>query len=600
MERTPLLRRAAAALARGDLPTAERDCRELLSRRPDDPEGQHLLGLVRSKAGDVANAEKLLRSSIELAPQCVEFRLNLAKLLSVANRPAEAEAEIMQALTIEPSSRPARLALVRALNRRGAHEEAAAAAQPLVAIDNGDAEAWVLIADSQCKQGNDAAAEAGYRSALAARPDHAVAHHNLGALLSKLGRAEESLAALDRAASLGIREAGLQVNRARALQQLGRFDEADAVLAEAVQRWPTALEAHVLLAKLRHMRGDADYVRHLETAVRETGRVELCLALGDLLRRGGRLREAHDVVHALADRHADAPEILSSLAVVLQELGELEAALEYARRAHEARPADAEVAENVVATLLQLGRPDEAEPLIGSWRAQRPLDGRWLAYEATAARLLGQPRYGDLYDYDRFVRVFELEPPAPYATVTDFNADLARALEARHLLATHPLDQSLRHGTQTARTLLGDRDPLIASFLGAIREPLAEYVSGLAADALHPFLRRNRGAVELAGCWSVRLHDGGYHVNHLHPQGWISSAYYVALPGETADKQSKSGWIKFGEPRMPTPGADAAHFIEPRVGRLVLFPSYMWHGTTPIHGPEPRLTIAFDAVPQGR
>jgi hypothetical protein len=29
----------------------------------------------------------------------------------------------------------------------------------------------------------------------------------------------------------------------------------------------------------------------------------------------------------------------------------------------------------------------------------------------------------------------------------------------------------------------------------------------------------------------------------------------------------------------------------------VLFPSYMWHGTTPITGDQPRMTIAFDAVP---
>jgi hypothetical protein len=36
--------------------------------------------------------------------------------------------------------------------------------------------------------------------------------------------------------------------------------------------------------------------------------------------------------------------------------------------------------------------------------------------------------------------------------------------------------------------------------------------------------------------------------------------------------------------------------LEPRPGRLVLFPSYLWHGTTAIHEAEPRLTIAFDVV----
>jgi hypothetical protein len=30
---------------------------------------------------------------------------------------------------------------------------------------------------------------------------------------------------------------------------------------------------------------------------------------------------------------------------------------------------------------------------------------------------------------------------------------------------------------------------------------------------------------------------------------------------------------------------------------LVLFPSYLWHGTTAILGGTPRTTIAFDALP---
>jgi hypothetical protein len=38
--------------------------------------------------------------------------------------------------------------------------------------------------------------------------------------------------------------------------------------------------------------------------------------------------------------------------------------------------------------------------------------------------------------------------------------------------------------------------------------------------------------------------------------------------------------------------------IEPRPGLLVLFPSYMWHGTVPFHSQQSRTTIAFDAVPK--
>jgi hypothetical protein len=37
--------------------------------------------------------------------------------------------------------------------------------------------------------------------------------------------------------------------------------------------------------------------------------------------------------------------------------------------------------------------------------------------------------------------------------------------------------------------------------------------------------------------------------------------------------------------------------VQPVPGRLVLFPSYMWHGTIPFHATTARTTIAFDAVP---
>jgi hypothetical protein len=63
------------------------------------------------------------------------------------------------------------------------------------------------------------------------------------------------------------------------------------------------------------------------------------------------------------------------------------------------------------------------------------------------------------------------------------------------------------------------------------------------------------------------------------------------------DAAQRSGWLKFGEPRYEVPGADAAHLVKPEAGLLVLFPSYMWHGTNPIYGSEARTTIAFDALP---
>ena len=88
-------------------------------------------------------------------------------------------------------------------------------------------------------------------------------------------------------------------------------------------------------------------------------------------------------------------------------------------------------------------------------------------------------------------------------------------------------------------------------------------------------------------------------MNHLHPEGWISSCYYVTVPRETDDPETRNGWIKFGEPSFDLPLKNPVRrAVQPIPGRLVLFPSYMWHGTIPLRAPSPRTTIAFDAVPQ--
>lgn len=61
------------------------------------------------------------------------------------------------------------------------------------------------------------------------------------------------------------------------------------------------------------------------------------------------------------------------------------------------------------------------------------------------------------------------------------------------------------------------------------------------------------------------------------------------------------GWLQFGRPDLPLPGVDRDTLVQRRVapqpGRLVLFPSMLWHGTVPFGAAAERLTIAFDVVP---
>lgn len=99
----------------------------------------------------------------------------------------------------------------------------------------------------------------------------------------------------------------------------------------------------------------------------------------------------------------------------------------------------------------------------------------------------------------------------------------------------------------------------------------------------------------MAGSWSVLLKPGGHHANHVHPQGWISSAYYVDVP--ESGGEPRAGWLRLGEPNPAAPRCPPEMFVEPAAGMLVLFPSFMWHGTVPFTHGARRLTVAFDVIP---
>jgi hypothetical protein len=223
------------------------------------------------------------------------------------------------------------------------------------------------------------------------------------------------------------------------------------------------------------------------------------------------------------------------------------------------------------------------------------LDQHAIGLAATAWRLSGDPRYEALFDYGALVRGSPIDTPDGWPDLETYLADLAVSLDRLHTLHTHPIGQSVRHGSQTSQSLHHSTDPVVRALFQAIDGPIRRYIQALGSGD-DPVRSRRSNDYGLNGVWSVRLRPGGYHTNHVHPKGWLSSACYIALPA--AVQFGQEGWLKFGEPGFPTqPPLPAEHFVKPEPGLLVLFPSYMWHGTVAFSGDEPRLTVAFGVVP---
>jgi tetratricopeptide (TPR) repeat protein len=391
----------------------------------------------------------------------------------------------------------------------------------------------------------------------------------------------------------------VDLNRANLLCEWSRFEEAEALLQELVQRDPQNDAAHLAYNQLLYvLKREEKFLASYELAPRDT---KLRLGKATLLHHAERLAEAEEIYADILADEPDNHDAVTGRAAILAKLGRHAQALECLQQAAARAPGDYRLFTGIAGAALQGGDPERAAAMAEIAVAYSPHDQHMLALLGSAWRLMGDERDELLNGYDELIQVFDLDPPPGFSDMAVFNAELNGWLGTMHPSNREPVHQSLRVGNQTWGKIFGAGHDLVERAKLRISEAMDRYIAGLRPRdgkpfSVHPFTGRRRQGFAFTGSWSSRLGDCGYHVNHIHPRGWISSCYYVGVPEAVKDAQSRQGWIKFGEPRFEI-GLKARRTVQPVPGRLVLFPSYMWHGTIPFHG-EARTTIAFDAVPR--
>ena len=491
---------------------------------------------------------------------------------------------------------PAAENLAERLLAAGRHAEVLDVTAPHLAGEAPSETMLWLHAQALRALGRDEEALAVYRRSVAAYPRSSVAEHNVAAVAGDLERHEEAEAAARAAFAKGGQAPETWLTLGRALQAQGRFDDAIAAYREAIRRRPAFVDAHSALAQAiwTHTEDYPAASVAIDAAIAAMpGATPLRLVKSSLAFYAGDAAEAYAVIAAGPIATDARAQVAASRAALRLDP---EAALKHAEAATAISPGrDSELAR--CEALLALGRAEEAAGVAERLRRPWPEDQQVLAALSTAWRLLGDARYRELYDYDALVRSYRIEAPPGWASLAAYLADLAASLTALHQVKGHPIGQSLRSGTQTAQNLRASTDPAIRALFEALDAPIRAHLAhlGQGGDAVRA---RNTGGYEMKGVWSVRLRPGGgRHVDHVHTHGWLSSAFYVNLPA-AVEAGERQGWLKFGEPGAPTrPPLEPEHFVKPEPGLLVLFPSYMWHGTLPFSGGAPRLTVAFDLVP---
>ena len=450
---------------------------------------------------------------------------------------------------------------------------------------------WHAYANLLQDMGDTSAASDAWRKLLTFKPEDRAARHNLANALRQSQRGQEALAEVDGLSAHGSALSDTWLLRAHLLSDLGQVEAAVAQYQQVAGREPERIEAHQMLARLLPQTGQG-------AAALDSFAIALTARPQDQALHDAAIVAARDIKDAerlmawareAQTRFGANP--LYALAAAQGEnmAGNRGAAISAMRQLAQDHPDLAGIRNHLAPLLLASGDYTEAEQHALAATRLAPLDQSGWAWLSIAWRLMGDEREYWLADYERLVMPISLPEVVFTPALTD-------TLEALHVTSNHPAEQSLRGGTQTNGNLFDRPLPEIQALRQAIEAAITERLAALMPDPSHPFLSRLQSGIAFQGSWSVRLSSSGFHINHIHHQGWLSSACYIALPPFEGD----TGALAFGVPDS-TLGLDLSprRIIRPQAGQLVIFPSYFWHGTIPFESEAPRLTVAFDALPFG-
>lgn len=422
----------------------------------------------------------------------------------------------------------------------------------------------------------------------------AVAAHNLAAALGDMGDAAAALRAADLALARGGDAPETWLVRARALLALSRLDEARMSLEGALVRRPGYVDALKDKANLIWMMtGDAQAAMAVLDGAAAGADPRLALVRSQVARDILGDRPAYDALRPWLSGSSDAAVLLAAATAAAG--FDLALGLSHAEDAVRLIPHDPWARKARAGLLIAMGRDAQALPDLEAIAAEQPADQNAWALLQTAWRRLDDPRALSAADYARLVRTYDLTPP-PGVDPATWLGKAAEGLRRLHPFRAEPLGQSIRSGVQAALDPRHAGDPSIHAVFQALDAPIQDYIAAMSGE--EPMARRRGEGHEIIGAWSVRLTAGGRHSDHIHPNGWISSALYIQTP-DVAEDAPRAAWLRFGAASLGA-GMEmpAEHWVEPKPGRVVLFPSYLWHGTEPFTGGGERLTIAFDVQPR--
>lgn len=325
-------------------------------------EAQFVRGRVLRAKGNFDKAEEAFNEVLRLNPRAAAARVELARL-RIRSGADDAVTVATEAAKADPRSLDARLTLARALMSKRDYARAQAVLTAVVAAAPDVAAIHAQMGTLLTLKKDSAGARASFTRALELDPVQIEAAAGLTALDFAAGHRPAALARLDAMVARAPRNAAVLVTAASAHASAGGQDRAESLLTTAIDVDPTSMAAYTLLGRiyLSQKRLDAARTQFEKVAARQERPVGALTLIGTIHMLQNRTTDAQQTFERVLQLDSKAAVAANNLAwIYLENGGSLDVALHLAEVAKAGMPNAAEVNDTVGWAYYKKGALSEA------------------------------------------------------------------------------------------------------------------------------------------------------------------------------------------------------------------------------------------------
>jgi uncharacterized protein (TIGR02466 family) len=463
-----------------------------------------------------------------------------------------------------------------------------------------------------------------YRNALKIQPQFAEMEFNLGSVLYQLGDGHGAIQHYQKAIQIKPDLVVAYFNLGIAYQNESQFDKALSAYEKAIELEPGFYEAYGNKGAVYLLQGDFDAaILSFQKSLNIQDHARGHFNLGNAYRNQGHLEKAIQSYQRAIEMSPNDAEICSVLGDALWHQGKIQEANQYLRQAV-ALNKENPIANYNLATFLHDNK--KFQEAYEFYKASQLKD-----WEERALYCLYKTKQFDTFEKELNGAILKKNTSPLLATLSmHFARNFYK--EDQYKFCPDPL-HFVFHGQVDA--LKNPKDDLLKSLLHDINETeiserkQSRLVNGIQSSGnlfkrkessfkrlaqeitllikkYHErykhedsmFIKAFPKNIEFSSSWFVKMQSGGHLSSHIHEEGWISGAVYLAIPQQK--KHPDEGGIE-----LSIDGDDYPRIHEnfekklylPQVGDVIFFPSSVFHRTIPFSSDEERICIAFDLKP---